>query len=366
MPDPGDADGDVGAAAVAVEHDAGGSSGLLRAALDGGERREQHDARREERERRPRAPAVGLGERETVDEREQAEHRGQRARHVDARPRGTRLARQQSERAERRRDREGEVHVQAPAPGEVLGQHAAEDEADGSAAAGDGAEDPERLSALGGVGEGGVQQRQGGGGEQRAEGALQCPRAREQAEALSGASERRCDGETDQPGDQGRPAAEDVADPPADQEQAAECDGVRRDDPLAVVVGEVQRLLRRRQSDAHDRRVEHDHELRDGDEGEDPPAPCVLAVGAGRPCDLGGVVHPTMVGRRPSRVVGAPWIPAVPPGAYGRRAVSRRRGARRARRPPRRGRPPRRRGPAPPAVACRRCSVESPMSASWA
>ena len=58
--------------------------------------------------------------------------------------------------------------------------------------------------------------------------------------------------------------------PAAEQQQAAERERVGGDDPLAVAVGEVQRLLRGRQRDVHDRRVEDDHQLRDAEDGEDP------------------------------------------------------------------------------------------------
>ena len=63
---------------------------------------------------------------------------------------------------------------------------------------------------------------------------------------------------------------------------------VRGDDPLARLVGEAQRLLGGWQRDVHDRRVEHDHQLRDADEREDQPA----AAAAG--CVEGGMsVNPS-------------------------------------------------------------------------
>jgi hypothetical protein len=80
-------------------------------------------------------------------------------------------------------------------------------------------------------------------------------------------------------------AAEDVGKAAAEQQQAAERQGVRRDDPLAVRIREVQRGLRVRQSDAHDRRVESNHQLCGSQDGKDPP----LALSPG--CSVGGLGH---------------------------------------------------------------------------
>ena len=250
------------------------------AALDDGEGPEQHDPGGEARERRRRAPAVGLRVVEPVDEGEQPEGCGKGPGHVDPRLGGCGPGLQQRERGGSRGDREGEVHEQAPAPGQVLGERAAEQQAEGSAADGDAAEDPERPAALVRVAERGGQERQRGGGEQRGERALQRARSHEHAEALGRAAGRGGDGEADQADHQGRFAAAVVADPSSDQQQAAEGERVGGDDPLALAVGEVQRILRRRQRDVHDRRVEHDHQLRDGDEDEDPPAAGVHAIRA--------------------------------------------------------------------------------------
>ena len=119
------------------------------------------------------------------------------------------------------------------------------------------------------------------GREQRAEDALQRAGADEDAEALRGAADRRGDGEAEQAGDEHALAAEEVAEATAEQQQAAEGQGVGGDDPLAAVVGEAERVLGGRQGDVHDRRVEDDHELGDGEHGEDDPAPGVVEDGSG-------------------------------------------------------------------------------------
>ena len=100
---------------------------------------------------------------------------------------------------------------------------------------------PNALARSAGIGEGRGQQRERGGREQRAEDALQRAGGDEHAEALGGAAERRGDGEAEQAGDEDALAAEEVADAAAEQQQAAEGERVGGDDPLAAVVGEVER-----------------------------------------------------------------------------------------------------------------------------
>ena len=186
------------------------------------------------------------------------------------------LVDQQPDRGQRGGDREQQVHVQAPAPVERLGQHAAEQQPDRRAAAGDGAVDAERLAALVGIGEGGRQQRQCRGGEQRAEDALGRAGGDQHPEGARGAAHRGRGGEAEQAADERPLAAEQVAEAAAEQQQRPERQRVGGHDPLPRVIGEAEVALRRRQRDVHDRRVEHDHELGDGDHAEDQPASLVM------------------------------------------------------------------------------------------
>ena len=62
-------------------------------------------------------------------------------------------------------------------------------------------------------------------------------------------------------GDEEAAAAEQIGEPSAEQEEAAEEDRVGGDHPLEALLGEIQVVLDRRQRDVHDRHVEHDHEL---------------------------------------------------------------------------------------------------------
>ena len=132
---------------------------MLHPPLDRDEDGQQHDRGREHPDRESRAPAVGLRVGEAVDECEQPAGGGKRAGHIDLHGGPLRLVVEQRQRGDGGRHREKQVHVEAPAPAQVLGEHAAEQQADGTAAAGDSAVDSERLSALGGVAEDGAEER---------------------------------------------------------------------------------------------------------------------------------------------------------------------------------------------------------------
>ena len=255
-----------------------GSSGLATRRWSATNADQQHDARAEEREGDGIGPAVGLGARHAEHEREQAGGGDERAGDVEPGPRRCRYVVEQPQAADRGRDGEEDRHVQAPAPVEHLGQEAAEQQAEGAAGAGDGAVDAERLGALGGLGERRGEQGERGRGEHRGEHALERAGADEQLEALRGAAERGCTGEAEQAGDERPLAAEQVGDPAAEQQQAAERERVGGDDPLAVVVGEPEVLLGGGERDVDDRHVEHDQQLGDADDDEDQPAAVVMGI----------------------------------------------------------------------------------------
>ena len=219
---------------------------------------------------------------ETVDQAEQAGRRRDGAGDVDPGPQcGRRLRTEEAQGGDRGGDREEQVHVHAPAPVQVLGQRPAEDQPDRRAGAGDHAEHAERLVALGGNGEGRGQQAEGRRGQQRGEAALQGAGDDEDLEALGETAECGCDGEPGEAGDEDALAAEEVAEAAAEQQQAAERQRVRGDDPLAGVVGEAQVRLGRGKRDVHDRHVEHDHQLRKANQREDEPAASAVGVGGG-------------------------------------------------------------------------------------
>jgi hypothetical protein len=59
-----------------------------------------------------------------------------------------------------------------------------------------------------------------------------------------------------------------VSEPPTEQQEAAEGERVRVDDPRQVVLGEAQRASDRRQRHIYDRGVDDEHELRHREEHE--------------------------------------------------------------------------------------------------
>ena len=100
-------------------------------------------------------------------------------------------------------DGDRNVDEQAPAPGDVLREHAAEEDADRPSGARDGTVGAERLRPLLGVVlEGDGQDGQGGGCHQRGEPALQGAGGEEHRLVDGQATERRCAGEAQQPDDE--------------------------------------------------------------------------------------------------------------------------------------------------------------------
>jgi hypothetical protein len=177
-----------------------------------------------------------------------------------------------TQRRQGRDDRDRSADQQRPPPRGVLGEHAAEQQADRPATAGDRAVHTEGAGPLLGLGEGDRQQRQRRRRHQGTEGALQRPGGEEHAGVLRDAAERGCGGEAEQPDDEGALAPGVVGDPPAEQEEPAEGEGVGGDHPLPVGVADVQLRLRGGQGDVDDRRVEHDEKLGDRDDGQGEPA----------------------------------------------------------------------------------------------
>ena len=101
--------------------------------------------------------------------------------------------------------------------------------------------------------------------------------------------------------DEEHPAsAEDVAEPAAEQQQAARHEHVAVHDPGEAGLGEAEVALDRRERDVHDADVEDEHELHEQQHGEGPPAawvgaaPCGAADGSG--AGVRGVVVTVLLG----------------------------------------------------------------------
>ena len=108
--------------------------------------------------------------------------------------------------------RDRRVDEEDPLPADVLGEHAAEKNADGGARAGDRAEDAERLVALRSLRERDERDREDRGREDRAAGALQRARGDQHPVRVGEAAEEREDSEEGEPDHEEPAPPEQVAD----------------------------------------------------------------------------------------------------------------------------------------------------------
>ena len=218
---------------------------LAVAALDDDEGGEERERQRAEDDRLRRAPAGVVGVDERVDEQRQTGRDRHGAADVEGALGGLVVALGQQARGEQRGgDADRHVDEQDPLPAEVLGEHAAEQHARGAARAGDGAPDAQRAVALGALGEGVGHDRQRGGGDERGAEALQGARGDEPDVGLRQAAEQRGEREDDEADHEELAAAQEVGEAAAEQQEAAEGEGVGVDDPGEVVLGEVERAAR--------------------------------------------------------------------------------------------------------------------------
>ena len=180
------------------------------------------------------------------------------------------------------RDAHGHVHEEDPLPAEVLREDAAEEDAGRGAAPRDRAPDPERLVPLrAAVAEGRVDDREGRGRDDRTAEACDGAEGDQPRAAIREAAHERCEREQRHSEHEHAAAAEHVGRPPAEQQEPAEREGVRRDDPLERALRELEVGRDGGQGHVHDRDVEDDHEERDADEGERVPAARVGDEGLG-------------------------------------------------------------------------------------
>jgi hypothetical protein len=221
---------------------------------------------------------------EAVDECDEAAGAQDRAGHVDAALTGLGLGQEaRGERHHEHADRHVDEHGPAPVH---LGQRAAEDQADRRTGTGHRGIHAHGAVARTAGGEGRGDQRQGrGGGECRPD-ALQGAGPEQHPLALREAAEQRGAGEHEDTGHEHPAAPEQVAQAATQEEQSAEGQGVGRDDPREVLLGEAEVGHDVRHRDVHDRAVEHDHELGRTDHRERDPE--VMAPAAGDVVRRGG------------------------------------------------------------------------------
>ena len=189
-----------------------------------------------------------------------------------ARPLALALAGQKRQAEREDRDPDRDVDEEDPVPAERVGEHAAEQDADAAAAGHHEAEEAHRLRPLDGLLEEQQQQRERDRRDDRAAEALH--RTRGDQHVLRGREPtgERGDGEERDPAQEDPPVPEQVAEPSAQQQEAAEGQQVRVQDPRERLLGEAEVGANRGQRDVHDRRVEHDHQVPQAEDVERQPA----------------------------------------------------------------------------------------------
>ena len=220
-------------------------------------------ARTHQRQRRDRAPAGDVRADDPEHQDRQPERRRDRAREVEVplAPLGT--ARDDVALGQDGRDQaDRDVDEQDPAPAQKIGEHAAEEHAGGAAGASHRAPDADRAVAGRALLERGREDRQRSGGDDRAAEALHPARGDQQELGVGESAGERGEREQRQPGDEHAPAPDQVSGAAAEQQEAGERDRVSVDDPLQVLLGEVQRVADRGERDVHHGDVEDHHELR--------------------------------------------------------------------------------------------------------
>ncbi len=250
-----------------------GTSGARVARLDQREGSQEHGRAGEQEDRLGVAPAdVGRLD-ERVDEQNERTGDGERPGGVVASPRqlGAALA-QEHGRQRERGQAEGDVDEEDPFPAGAVDERAADQPRRGGADAAEPAPDPERLVALGALGEGRGDDRQRGRGHDRGADALDHA-GRKQRRRRPGepAHERRGREEQDT-GHEHAPAPEQVGRPSSEQQQAAEGERVGAQHPLQAVLREAEVGSDRGQRHEHDRAVEEHHEKGAAEQRKRPPA----------------------------------------------------------------------------------------------
>ncbi len=167
-------------------------------------------------------------------------------------------------------DADRHVDEENPPPREVVGNQAAKEQAEGAAGSRYGRVGAQRAVAPAPFWKRVGDQRQRGWSDDRGPDALRSPGDDQPGRRGGKPSREGTEREQEHAGDEHAAPSEQIAGATAEEQQAAECQGITVDYPLQAGWREVQSPLDRRQRDVHDRGVEHHHELcdRDDDEGE--------------------------------------------------------------------------------------------------
>ena len=282
---------DIRRAAAAVSEEPQGRDRLRCTALEQDERRQQDGTDGERAHGQHVTPPGGGGSHERVRQRGDTDGRGQRPANIEVAVAAGRLGEQA---AGQRDDHQADRHVdeQHPSPGRPLGEQTPEDQADGAATDRHGGVPADRADALLSVLEHGHEQRQRRGRSQCSANPLQRACSQEPAAPWGHTAEEGRGGEERDAGDEHATATEQVTCAGAEEQEAAEGQRVRGDDPREVRRREVECAGDVGQRDVHDGGVEHDHQL-DGKDDREHQAPAGLAPGgpAGRGDESGGGLH---------------------------------------------------------------------------
>src|SRR5205823_376400 len=120
------------------------------------------------------------------------------------------------------------------------------------------------------------------------------------------AADERRGGEERDPLQEEPPVAEVIAEPPAEQQEAAVGEHVGVHDPDERGLREAQAFPDRRQGDVHDRRVEHDHQLAGAKDVEREPAGSLAHLLAS---SIGALKNALVIETIQSgRSIGAKWL----------------------------------------------------------
>ncbi|MEO9174270.1 MAG: hypothetical protein ABI317_02065 [Gaiellales bacterium] len=258
------------------------------ARLDRDERGEQQHGGRERRERLQRGPALGRRAHDAEDRDDETCRHRQGAERVEVAARDRRVAQgggigqEAASRLEGDQRADRDVHEEDPAPVERVGEHTADDRPGAAAGSGHGAPHTERSLSLGTVAERRHENGEDARRHDRTAHALDRPRGDEKAGRRGERAGERREREHDDAGDEHPLPAEQIARTPAEQQEAAEGDGVGVHHPLQSADREAEVIADRGQRDVDDRHVEQHHELRGADEGEDHSVP----TGVGLPTRL--------------------------------------------------------------------------------
>ena len=210
----------------------------------------------------------GLGSGEREHQQRQSGGHGQRAGNVEPPAFAARRLGEHARGGERSRRAQRDVDEEHRRPPERLDEHAAQHPPRGAAAGRRGRPPADRAPARRRRIERGGEERERGGRERGGSHALDRARRHQRHRTGRERTGERRDPEHREPGREQPPLAEQVACPARHDQQAAEGERVRAQDPLQAGRGEPERPLDLGQGDRHDRHVEHHQELGGAQHGE--------------------------------------------------------------------------------------------------